>query len=86
MKVKQFLRISILLIVVFAIVADLGLLQVLAYNMTAPKLPLDETFSWRNGKYERIFYGESVRSLSISMCRRERCFPAFLCWCTGEDL
>lgn len=59
MKVKQFLRISILLILVFAIVADLGLLQVLACNMTAPKLPLDETFSWRNGKYERIFYGES---------------------------
>ena len=59
MKVKQFVRISILAIAVFAILANLGLLQLLACNMTAPKLPLDETFSWRNGKYERIFYGES---------------------------
>ena len=59
MKMKQIVRLSVLILALFAIVANLGLLQILACNMTAPKLKLDESFSWRNGSYERIFYGES---------------------------
>lgn len=59
MNCKQFMRISILVLVVFAIIANLSLLQTLACNMAAPKLPMDESFSWRNGKYERVFYGNS---------------------------
>ena len=59
MKMKQIVRLSVLILALFAIVANLGLIQILACNMTAPKLKLDESFSWRNGSYERIFYGES---------------------------
>ena len=59
MKMKQIVRLSVLILALFAIVANLSLLQVLFCNMTAPKLKLDESFSWRNGSYERIFYGES---------------------------
>ena len=59
MKMKQIVRLSVLILALFAIVANLGLLQILTCNMTAPKLKLDESFSWRNGSYERIFYGES---------------------------
>ena len=59
MKMKQIVRLSVLILALFAIVANLSLLQVLFCNMTAPKLKLDESFSWRNGKYERVFYGDS---------------------------
>ncbi|MBQ8076341.1 MAG: alpha/beta hydrolase [Oscillospiraceae bacterium] len=75
MKVKQFVRISILVLVVFAIIANLGLLQTLACNMTAPKLPLDETFSWRNGKYERIFYGDSDAQYIDLYVPKDTLFP-----------
>ena len=83
MKVKQFVRISILAIAVFAILANLGLLQLLACNMTAPKLPLDETFSWRNGKYERIFYGESDAQFIDLYVPKGVLFPRL---CTAEVL
>ena len=59
MKTKKIIWISILLIAFFSILANLGLLQILFTNITAPKFPMDDSFSWRNGKYERIFYGES---------------------------
>ena len=59
MKMKQIVRLSVLILALFAIVANLGILQILACNMTAPKLKLDESLSWRNGSYERIFYGDS---------------------------
>ena len=75
MKVKQFVRISILVLAIFAIFANLGLLQTLACNMTAPKLPLDETFSWRNGKYERIFYGDSDAQFIDLYVPKDTLFP-----------
>ena len=59
MRVKQFLGWSILIVAVFIIVSNLGLMQILVCNMTAPKLPLDESTDWENGQYERIFYGGS---------------------------
>ena len=42
MKMKQIVRLSVLILALFAIVANLSLLQVLFCNMTAPKLKLDE--------------------------------------------
>ena len=75
MKVKQFVRISILVIAIFAILANLSFLQILACNMAAPKLPLDESFSWRNGKYERIFYGDSDAQFIDLYVPKETLFP-----------
>ena len=55
MKVKQFVRISILVIAIFAILANLSFLQVLACNMAAPKLPLDESAPFCAGAWRRLY-------------------------------
>ena len=59
MKVKRILKWSVLILIVFAILTNIELLPILFCNLTAPKLPLDESTDWGNGQYERIFYGGS---------------------------